>query len=154
MMKSWRDSYTEQVQILMPEHINGASRLFGGRLLSWIDVVAGVTARRHSGRDVTTACVDHLQFLAPAHMNDTILITGRITWTGRTSMEVRVDTYTETPGGDRIPVNRAYFVMVALDENEKPAPVPELLIENEEDRREWEDACNRKKARAQRRSEG
>lgn len=153
MNKSPRDSYTEQVHILMPEHINGANRLFGGRLLSWIDVVAGVTARRHSGRDVTTACIDHLQFLAPAHINDTVVITGTVTWTGRTSMEIRVDTYTEKLSGERIPVNRAYFVMVAIDENEKPAPVPGLLIETQEEEREWREAVLRKKERDKKRRE-
>jgi len=153
MNKSPRDSYTEQVHILMPEHINGANRLFGGRLLSWIDVVAGVTARRHSGRDVTTACIDHLQFLAPAHINDTVVITGTVTWTGRTSMEIRVDTYTEKLSGERIPVNRAYFVMVAIDENEKPALVPGLLIETQEEEREWREAVLRKKERDKKRRE-
>ncbi|MBE5791504.1 MAG: acyl-CoA thioesterase [Clostridia bacterium] len=153
MTKRWQDSYTEQVQILMPEHINGANRLFGGRLLSWIDVVAAVTARRHSGYDVTTACVDHLQFLGPAHMNDTVLLTGRITWTGRTSMEVRVDTYTETRGV-RKHVNRAYLVMVAIDENETPVKVPSLLIETEEDKAEWEAAEKRKEERNRKRAEG
>ncbi|MHB8065230.1 MAG: acyl-CoA thioesterase, partial [Ruminiclostridium sp.] len=53
--KTVSDSRTEQVQILMPEHINGFNRLFGGRLVEWIDVVAAVVARRHSGRNVTTA---------------------------------------------------------------------------------------------------
>ena len=153
MSKRWQDSYTEQVQILMPEHINGANRLFGGKLLAWIDVVAAVTARRHSGYDVTTACVDHLQFLAPAHMNDTVLLTGRITWTGRTSMEVRVDTYTES-GSERTLVNRAYLVMVAIDKNEKPAPVPGLILETDEDRYEWEMAEKRKQERSKKRTEG
>lgn len=151
MNKHWRDSYTEQVQILMPEHINGANRLFGGKLLQWIDVVAAVTARRHSGMDVTTACVDHLQFLAPAHMNDTVLLTGRITWTGRTSMEVRVDTFTES-GGKRTHVNRAYLVMVAIDENENPAPVPGLDLETDEDKNEWQAAECRKQERSQKRA--
>ena len=153
MSKRWQDSYTEQVQILMPEHINGANRLFGGKLLAWIDVVAAVTARRHSGFDVTTACIDHLQFLAPAHMNDTVLLTGRITWTGRTSMEVRVDTYTES-GSERTLVNRAYLVMVAIDKNEKPAPVPGLILETDEDRYEWEMAEKRKQERSKKRTEG
>ena len=145
------ESYTEHVQILMPEHINGAGRLFGGELLSWIDIVAGVTARRHAGRDVTTACVDHLQFIAPAHLNDTILITGTLTWTGRTSMEVRVDTYYESLAGERKPVNRAYFVMVALDENEKPCEVPPLITETDTEKAEWRDAVERGAERLARR---
>ena len=68
------DSLTEQVQILMPSHINGADRLFGGQLVEWIDVVAAVVARRHSGCNVITAAIDNLQFKAGAFMNNTLQI--------------------------------------------------------------------------------
>ena len=78
--KTVAQSRTEQIQILMPEHINGYSRLFGGKLMEWIDVVAGVVARRHSGREVTTAAIDNLQFKAAAHINSTVVLSGRITY--------------------------------------------------------------------------
>ena len=147
------DSYTEQIQILMPSHINGSSRLFGGRLMEWMDVVAAVVARRHSGRDVTTACVDTLEFAAPAHVNDTILIIGRMTYVGRTSMEVRVETYTENREGLRRRINRAYFVLVAIDEAENPVEVPRLALETDEDRLEWENGKKRRELRRKRRAE-
>ena len=102
------DSRTEQIQILMPEHINGAGRLFGGKLVEWIDVVAGVVARRHSGHNVITAAIDNLQFKEGAYVNNTLVLIGRITHVGRTSMEVRVDTYVEGLDGMRKAVNRAY----------------------------------------------
>ena len=137
-------SYTEQIQILMPSHINGSSRLFGGRLMEWMDVVAAVVARRHSGRDVTTACVDTLEFAAPAHVNDTILIT---------SMEVRVETYTENREWLRRRINRAYFVLVAIDEAENPVEVPRLALETDEDRFEWENGKKRRELRRKRRAE-
>ena len=146
-------SYTEQIQILMPSHINGSSRLFGGRLMEWMDVVAAVVARRHSGRDVTTACVDTLEFAAPAHVNDTILIIGRMTYVGRTSMEVRVETYTENREGLRRRINRAYFVLVAIDEAENPVEVPRLALETDEDRLEWENGKKRRELRRKRRAE-
>ncbi len=146
-------SYTEQIQILMPSHINGSSRLFGGRLMEWMDVVAAVVARRHSGRDVTTACVDTLEFAAPAHVNDTILIIGRMTYVGRTSMEVRVETYTENREGLRRRINRAYFVLVAIDEAENPVEVPRLALETNEDRLEWENGKKRRELRRKRRAE-
>lgn len=146
-------SYTEQIQILMPSHINGSSRLFGGRLMEWMDVVAAVVARRHSGRDVTTACVDTLEFAAPAHVNDTILIIGRMTYVGRTSMEVRVETYTENREGLRRRINRAYFVLVAIDEAENPVEVPRLALETDEDRFEWENGKKRRELRRKRRAE-
>ena len=146
-------SYTEQIQILMPSHINGSSRLFGGRLMEWMDIVAAVVARRHSGRDVTTACVDTLEFAAPAHVNDTILIIGRMTYVGRTSMEVRVETYTENREGLRRRINRAYFVLVAIDEAENPVEVPRLALETDEDRLEWENGKKRRELRRKRRAE-
>ena len=123
--KTVQDSITEQVHILMPENLNGYGRLFGGRLMQWIDEVAGVTARRHSGRNVTTAAVSELQFHAAAHVNDVVVLEGRILRVGNTSMEVQVDTFVERPG-ERVHINRAKLVMVALDENERPTPVPKL----------------------------
>ena len=147
------DSRTEQVHIVMPASINGQGRLFGGSLMQWIDVVAGVVARRHAGREVTTAVVDQLAFMAPAFVNDTILLVGEITYVGRTSLEVRVDTFVEKLSGERTLVNRAYLVMVALDENNRPTQVPGLILETEEQRKEWENAEIRKEIRWARREE-
>ena len=151
--KTVAQSRTEQIQILMPEHINGYSRLFGGKLMDWIDVVAGVVARRHSGREVTTAAIDNLQFKAAAHINSTVVLIGRITYVGRTSMEVRVDAFVEELDGRRQMINRAYLVMVALDEHEQPTPVPPLILESEEDRTEWEAGVRRRNLRRERRAE-
>ena len=146
-------SRTEHTQILMPEHINVAQRLFGGKLMEWIDVVAAVTARRHSGCSVTTAAVDQLQFKRPAHMDDTVLLVGQVTYVGNTSMEVRVDTYVEALGGERTMINRAYLVMVALDENERPARVPPLITETYEQQQEWLAGERRHALRRQRMAE-
>lgn len=151
--KTVAQSRTEQIQILMPEHINGYSRLFGGKLMEWIDVVAGVVARRHSGREVTTAAIDNLQFKAAAHINSTVVLIGRITYVGRTSMEVRVDAFVEELDGRRQMINRAYLVMVALDEHEQPTPVPPLTLESVEDRTEWEAGIRRRNLRRERRAE-
>ena len=136
--KTVAQSRTEQIQILMPEHINGYKRLFGGRLMEWIDVVAAVAARRHSNRNVTTVAVDHLEFRAPAHVNDTVVLVGQLTHVGRTSMEVRVETFIEELNGERFLINRAYLVMVALDEQDRPTPVPQLVRETLEEVKEWE----------------
>lgn len=149
--KKTSESRSEQIHILMPEHINGKNRLFGGRLMEWIDVVAAVAARRHCGRDVTTVFIDSLHFKAPAHVNETIYMTGQVTYVGNTSMEVRVDTYVEEMDLSRRMVNRAYLVMVALDEDEKPVRVPRLALETQEDKREWEAGAIRAELRKMRR---
>ena len=148
-----RLSRTVQTQIVLNEHINGAGRLFGGRLMEWIDIVAGVAARRHSGRNVTTASVDTLSFKAPAYLNDTVSIEGVVTCTGRTSMEVRVDTYVEALDGQRSIINRAYLVLVALDAQGHPTPVPQLLAETDEEKAEQEAGLRRTALRKQRQKE-
>ena len=153
MKKRIEDSKTEQVQILFPSTLNGYKRLFGGKLMEWIDIVAAVVARRHSGRNVTTACVDSLEFKASAHTNDTVVVSGFLTYTGKTSMEVCVKTFVESLDGKRTLINKAYVVMVAIDENEKPTEVPGLILETDEEKAEWEKAVERNKLRKQRRTE-
>ena len=153
-MRRVTDSLVEQVQVVLSCHINGAGRLFGGQLMEWIDVVAGVVARRHSRRDQTTAAVDSLQFKEPVHVNDTLILVGKLTYVGRTSMEVQVESFVEALNGARKLVNTAYFVMVALDENDKPCPVPKLLLESEEEKAEWEAAKKRRDMRKKRNEEG
>lgn len=153
MEKSVKDSYAEQVQILTQKDMNGYNRLFGGRLMEWIDIVASVVARRHSGRNVTTAVVDTLTFRAPAHLNDTVILCGRITYVGRTSMEVCVETYVENLDSSRTLINTAYVIIIAIDENEKPVEVPRLRLETEEEKAEWALAEKRAEIRKQRRKE-
>lgn len=153
LAKKVSDSETEQIQILMPQHINGYKRMFGGVLMEWIDVVACVVARRHSNSEVTTASVDNLQFKSPAYVNSTIILIGKITYVGKTSMEVKVETYVEALTGERKLVNRAYVVMVALDEQERPKPVPQIIPKTEEEKAEYEAGARRHALRKQRRLE-
>lgn len=149
------DSLTEQVHIVMPTHISGTNRLFGGQLLAWIDEVSAITARRHCEHNVTTAAIDNLQFKAGVFINNLLVLIGRITYVGKTSMEVRVDTYVEDHlSGIRKMVNRAYLVLVALDENEQPTEVPRLILETEAEHAEWEAGLRRKQLRTDRRKEG
>ena len=139
-MKRVQDSQTVQIQVVNQSHLNGYNRVFGGQLMSWMDVVAAVVARRHSGRNVTTARIEDLEFRAPAHANDTLVLTGHICYVGSSSMIVTVRAYVEALDGSRSLTNQARFVMVALDENERPAPVPGLLLETEEQKIEWAEA--------------
>lgn len=153
MEKSVADSITHHAELIMLQHINGQQRLFGGVLMQWIDVVAAVTARRHSGCNVVTASVDNLNFKSGANINDTLILEGKITYVGKTSMEVRVDTFVEKLNGERKEINRAYFVMVALDENKNPTKVPGLIIETEEEREEFEAGKKRYELRKLRKKE-
>ncbi len=139
------DSLATQVQILTQTHMNGYSRLFGGQLMSWMDIVAAVAARRHSGRNVTTVRVEGLDFRLPAHANDTLALDAHVAYVGTSSMYVRVKAYVEELNGERRLTNQAWFVMVALDENEEPVQVPELILETEQEKAEWAEAAEMKK---------
>ena len=108
MMRRVADSAVIQTQLVLNSHLNGAGRLFGGQLMEWIDEIASIVAMRHSEADITTACIDNLNFKEGATVNDVIVLRGKITYVGRTSMEVRVDTYVESRHGIRKVINRGY----------------------------------------------
>ena len=140
---------TTSVQIVLPQHCNGYARprLFGGQIMAWIDIVGAVAARRYTRCAVTTVCVDNLKFLSAAYLNDTIVQEAVVTWTGNTSLEVRVDSYVEQLDGTRDRVNRAYLVFVALDDEGRPVPVPPFVPETEQEKREYEAAVERRRIR-------
>ena len=143
---------TTGVQIVLPQHCNGYAkpRLFGGQMMAWIDIIGAVAARRFTRCAVTTVCIENLNFIGPAYLNDTITQDARVTWTGNTSLEVRVDSYVEQLDGTRTLVNRAYAVYVALDNDDRPTPVPVFTPETDEEKQEYEAALRRREIRLQR----
>ena len=151
--KTVDESRVETVYLVRPTHLNGANRLFGGILMQWIDEAAGIVAKRHSMSNVTTASVDNLTFLQGAYQGDMVVIKGKMTWVGNSSMEVCVDTYVETPSGERSRINNAHFMMVALDENDKPVKVPGLILQTEDERLAWEHGEERRRIRIQRKKD-
>ena len=140
-------SKTTQSYIIMPQHLNAAGRLFGGQLLSWIDMTAGIVGLRHSDSNVVTACIDNLVFKDSAYETDVVTLVGEVTYTGNTSMEIRVDSFRENKGVKQQLINRAYLVLVALDDDGKPKQVPELLLETPEQEAEWNAAVERTRIR-------
>ena len=136
----------------MPQHCNGYAkpRLFGGQIMAWIDVIGAVAARRYTQRAVTTVCIDNLTFLKPAYLNDTVVQEAVVTWTGRTSLEVRVDSMVERLDGTRELINRAYAVFVALDDEDRPTAIPMLEPETDEEKQEFRAAEQRRQIRLSR----
>ena len=150
--KTVDESRVETVYLVRPPHLNGANRLFGGILMQWIDEVAGIVAKRHSMSNVTTASVDNLTFLQGAYQGDMVVIKGKMTWVGNSSMEVCVDTYVESPNGERHRINNAHFMMVALDENDRPIQVPRLILQTEDEHLAWAHGEERRRIRNERRA--
>ena len=148
--KAVSESFVETVHIVRPNHLNGANRLFGGILMQWIDEVAAIVAKRHCNGNVTTASVDNLTFLHGAYNNDMVVIKGKMTWVGNSSMEVCVDTYVENRQGERSRINNAHFILIALDDNDKPMRVPRLILQSEDEHLAWEHGEERQRIRAER----
>ncbi|HPB17973.1 MAG TPA: hotdog domain-containing protein, partial [Clostridia bacterium] len=94
-----------------------------------------------------------LEFKGPAYANDTVLLTAKITYVGKTSMEVCVKSFVEELNSEKKLINIAYVVMVALDEFERPVEVPGLVIETEEERCDWEMGRKRYLARKERKND-
>src|SRR5882757_7468650 len=136
-------------QIVMPMHTNGvAGVMFGGVMMQWIDVCAGVAAMRHAAGAVLTASIDRLDFLSPVQVGEIVVLQAQVNYTSRTSMEVgcRVETedmHTRT----RRYVTKAYLTFVAVDAHGRPRPIEPLSLLGEDDRRRHAEAETRRRAR-------
>ena len=150
--KKVSDSITESSKIIQSKDINGQIRLFGGRLMEWIDEVAALTAMRHCGGLVTTCAVDNLVFKHGAKINQVVVLKGRVTYVGNTSLEVRVDTYLEElVTGERFAINHVYLICVHINDDGRPLPIRYGLdIQTEEEQAEWDGAIARAKSRKER----
>ena len=136
-------------QIVMPMHTNGvAGVMFGGIMMQWIDVCAGVAAMRHAAGAVVTASIDRLDFLSPVHVGEVVLLQAKVNYVSRTSMEVgcRVDTEDMTTGIHRY-VTKAYLTFVGLGDDGHPRPLPPLELQTEDDRRRHAEAETRRRDR-------
>ena len=136
-------------QIVMPMHTNGvAGVMFGGVMMQWIDVCAGVAAMRHASGAVLTASIDRLDFLSPVRVGEIVVLQAMVNYTARTSMEVgcRVETE-DMRTGERRYVTKAYLTFVAVDDHGRPRPIPPLELVSEDDQRRHADAESRRRER-------
>ena len=148
-------SQVENVYVIRYENINPTGRLFGGQLVSWIDEVAGACASRHTGLAVTTASIDNLTFKRGAYLADRLVLLGRMTYVGRTSCEVRVDSFIEDKDGYRHIINQAFLTYVAIDEKGTPLPIPYgLEVNTTAEMARWDGAVLRRNNRKSRKDIG
>ncbi len=154
--KKCEDSLTEITKLLQYRDINGQNRLFGGRLMEWIDEAAGVAAMRHAGGNCVTLMVDSLKFKCGAYINDIVVLIAKVTYVGKTSMEVRVDTYAEEKyTGIRRAINHAYLTLVHVDDEGRPKFIEYGFIpEGVNGLAEYEGAKKRIEIRKHRTTEG
>jgi acyl-CoA hydrolase len=136
-------------QIVMPTHTNGPGGvMFGGIMMQWIDVCAGVAAMRHAAGRVLTASIDRLDFMHPVHVGDVVVLAAQVNFAGRTSMEIgcRVETEDMRTGSRRY-TTKAYLTFVAVDELGAPRSVPALVLTDDHDARRHRDAERRRTER-------
>jgi acyl-CoA hydrolase len=143
-----RASRVETAQVVLPGLTNVHGTIFGGILMQWIDGAAGIAAARHAGGLVVTASMDRLHFLRPVQLGEVVIVQAQVNYAARSSMEVGVRVFAENQRTRRrIQATRAYLTFVAVDENGRPRPVPELHPETAVERRRYAEAQRRRAVR-------
>ena len=144
------ESLVRMTELVLPQHTNPVGSAFGGAILSWIDIAGGICAGRHAGRTAVTVAFDDVHFITPVRLGDVLNITARITFVGRTSMEVWVDVARERYDGNSEHANTAFVTFVAVNAAGEPQAVPPLLLDNDDDRRRHEEGRRRRDERLDR----
>ncbi|WP_379968101.1 acyl-CoA thioesterase [Ectobacillus sp. sgz5001026] len=150
--KYCKESKSIKTSRVFPNDTNSHNTLFGGRLMSWIDDVASIAASRHARHTTVTASTDSVDFLYPITKADSVCLEAYVSWTGRTSMEVFVKITAENLlTGERKIAATSFLTFVAIDENGKPAAIPQVIPETEEEKYLHQSAEERAKRRKENR---
>jgi acyl-CoA hydrolase len=143
------DSKVVMTELVHPSHTNALGSIFGGVIMSWIDIAAAICAQRHSKCNVVTASIDGLDFVQPVYKGWVVNLNASINYAGRSSMEVGVRVDAENPvTGERFHTASAYLTFVALSPvTGKPVGVPQVIAETEIEKRRMEAAITRRNLR-------
>lgn len=146
--KSPSVSRIEMNEIVLPTHANTLGNVFGGVIMSWVDLCAAMSAQRHARKVVVTASMDAVDFIAPIRVGHVVNLKAIVNYVGRTSMEVGVRVESEDPlTGTRVHAMSAYLTFVALGTDGRPTPVPPLLPATSEETLRFEEARVRRQQR-------
>lgn len=146
--KPCSSSYAEMTELVLPNDTNMLFNLMGGKLMQWMDIIAGISAQRHSGRLVVTASVDNVSFKEPIKLGNVVTLKSKVTRAFSTSMEVHIEVWGEdVPGKRKFKSNEAFFTFVALDGEGKPVQVPSVLPETPLEQQLYEGAGTRREFR-------
>lgn len=142
------DSATTLQRLMLPEHANQLGAVHGGEVMKSADEAGAICAMRHARRPCVTVCVDSMEFHSPVRVGQLLNCKARVTWTGRTSIEVRVQVEAEDIIAGHVTLtNSAYIVYVALDDTGKPTEVTPLALATAEDERLWHEGTLRQQER-------
>ena len=148
--KSPSESEVIMTEIVLPQHTNAIGTIFGGTVMSWIDVAGAICAGKHARATVVTASIDALHFIAPIRLGHFVELRASVNCTGRTSMEVGVRVDSENPTtGEKFHNVSAYLTCVALGADGKAIPVPPLEPTTDAEKRRFQAAGLRRASRVQ-----
>ena len=151
--KSVSSSQVVMTQLVLPSHTNSLDTVFGGTVMSWIDISAAIAAQRHSNKSVVTASIDRLSFIAPIKKGWVVNLKASVNFASRTSMEIGVKVEAENPiTSELFHTASAYLTFVAVDSEGKPSEVPTLVPETIIEKRRFSDAQKRRELRLSDRS--
>ncbi len=143
-----KQSQVEMTEMILPQHTNAMGSVFGGVILSWVDIAAAITAQRHAQKPVVTASIDAMHFLAPIKLGWVVSIKASVNYVSSTSCEVGVRIDAEDPfSRESFHTASAYVTMVALNSHGRPTAMPPLEPETAEEKQRYEDAVERRKVR-------
>lgn len=146
--KRMSESTVIMTEMVLPSDTNALGTIFGGKIMSWIDIAAAIAAGRHARRAVVTASIDALHFLAPVKLGHVVHIRAMVNFVARSSMEVGVRVDSENPiTGEMTHTATAYTTFVALDDHGRPAQVAPIVPETENEKRRHEQAQKRRESR-------
>lgn len=149
-----KNTFVEMTQVVMPQYTNTVGTVFGGQIVSWIDICAAVSAQRHARTPVVTASIDSVNFIEPVKQGQVIILRSQINAVFKTSMEVGVTVIAESPlTGERRKACQAYCTFVSLDKSGKPLLLPKLLLDTPEEKQHAEEACKRRRVRLENRKQ-
>ena len=150
-----RLSQVEMTQLVLPQFANAHGNIFGGQILSWIDICAAIAAQRHARSNVVTASMDAMQFLLPIKLGHTVILKGQVNAVFHTSMECGISVWSENHiTGERRRAMKAYATFVCLDEYGRPKVVRPAIYETEDDQRRAHEAQQRRAERLKSRTLG
>lgn len=152
--KFCKDSRVVKTARVFPQDTNNHNTLFGGKLMSYIDDIASISATKHSRCDTVTASTDSVDFLLPIGQGDSVTLISYVSYTGNTSMEIFVKIIKENlKTGKKQLAATSFLTFVALDENGKPKIIPKVIPQTNEEKMLYNTAEQRSEERLKRKKQ-
>lgn len=143
-----KESAVIMTEMVLPNDTNTLNNLMGGKLMHWMDIVAAIAAQKHSNSIVVTASADNISFQEPIALGNVVTLKAQVTRAFNSSMEVFIEvTAEDIPANKKVMTNRAFFTFVAVNQDNKPSRIPELVPETPQEIENFEGALRRRQLR-------